>query len=103
MGHLKERIEHLKLLQKLKVGNEKPGWTILRAMRLADAIRSGDREAMVIDGLNGLKARFPHDLAFANVGFALNVVRAVLDGALGPITERKCSICDANAPDHHVP
>jgi hypothetical protein len=35
MTHTKERIEMIQLLQKLKVGDEKPGWTILRALRAA--------------------------------------------------------------------
>jgi hypothetical protein len=72
-----KQIETLKLLQRLKQGDEKPGSIILRALHIA-----ADREAAVIRGINALTARYPHDLAFANAGFTLGVVRTIVDAAL---------------------
>ena len=45
MSHTKERIEHVQLLQRLKRGDEKPGRTSLRALRLLDNL--SDKEKLV--------------------------------------------------------
>lgn len=42
MGHIAERIEIIRLLQTTKLEGEKPGWTILRALRLLAAQNKGD-------------------------------------------------------------
>jgi len=85
MRHAKERIEYIDLLKKCKIGDETIGAITLRALRLLAAVRNRDNDTLLMDGLNGLKASYPNDLAFANAGFTLGVVRAVLAGALGPI------------------
>lgn len=42
MSHAAERIEIVRLLQATKLEGEKPGWTILRALRLLAAQNTGD-------------------------------------------------------------
>ena len=68
----------------LRLDEGSPGFLLNRAdfERIVCALRP-DREAMALAGLNELKRRYPQDLAFANSGFTLGVVRAVLDGAIG--------------------
>jgi hypothetical protein len=80
MAHTAERIEMVRLLQKLKHGDEKPGATTLRAMKLAE--RMSDGEAMALAGLNALKAAYPNDLAFANTGFTLGVVQTIITSVI---------------------
>ena len=81
MSHTAERIRMVQLLQSLGGNNESPGAIMLRSLELAERLR--DREKLVIAGLNALKACYPNDLLFANTGFALNVVRAIIGGVLG--------------------
>lgn len=45
----------------------------------AFSLLNGDREQFVLDGLNALKARFPQELAFANAGFTIDVVRCLVN------------------------
>ena len=83
MSHTKERVEHVQLLQRLNRGNEKPGTTILRALRLANLLN--DKEAVITAGINALKMKYPHDLAFAKAGFTIGVVETVVDCVFKPV------------------
>jgi hypothetical protein len=60
-----------------------PGFLLNHAdfQRIVRALRP-DRERMVLAGLNGVKVRYAQDLAFANAGFTLGVVRAIVNGIL---------------------
>lgn len=68
----------------LALDDGSPGFLLNQAdfKRILVALRRNDREKMALAGLNSLKRRYPQDLAFANAGFTLGVVRAVVDGIL---------------------
>ena len=70
----------VRLLQSLGGNGDSPGAIQLQALELAERLR--DREKLMIQGLNALKAAYPGDVALANAGFALGVVRAIIGGIL---------------------
>jgi hypothetical protein len=78
--HTAKRIEMIELLQKLKRDDEAPGMTKLRAMRTA--VRLADMDRAVLIGLNAIAAKYPRELAFANTGFTMGVVRTIIDALL---------------------
>ena len=55
-----------------------------------DQLIADRRESMVLDGLNALRAKYPNDLIFSNSGFAIGVVRCVIDAVFLSFTEENC-------------
>lgn len=107
VSHTDERIETVELLKKLSRCDEKPGQTILRALRYQDALKEiikmhpdprqqaniiatkalyvddmSDKEAAIKRGLNAINTKFSRDMAFANAGFTLSVIDAIVTAIL---------------------